>query len=1264
MKSFMKFLGLFLVSIIAIAYIGFLFVLPRCIDLNQYTSLAKQAAKDSANLDINYENPKVLVTPKLELGVKADNLSVKLPDGSNVFSAEKVKAGVFLPDLFTFTINVSCAEIVSPKVNADIMKDGKQFKISRHIENLLNSQKTELSIEEKEVKEPTVLFNIGKTQITDEMLIGFIKIKVPNFKLKNYQANVNDLHTGHHLTLQGDKVVLGYFNGKTAKIKTDATLLSDNNVNIKANINVDTFLPPFEAQEEEEIDDAAKVVIPFVNPVELYRDYDLKVNVDSKLKIRETKDKRIKIKGYTNIDNLKVYLKGINLPESYAHFTFKGLTAGIDSNLYLVENQKIAILANLNYGKNSKLELNLTSDKILFKDCVRLAKSVLDTAKIKNNMNEIVGSGYLLADAKFKTDFKKIISDGSIIVRNGNISNKKHGKLIADINTDILLNENELKIKDTHANINNTKFSIKGSIDKNSMTDISVSLKNMPFKGFFLKILGYEAVKNLDIKAGTLSFDATLKGELAKLNTKLNASANNLNVLDKVSKLSVKNKVLNAKFDVSPETIDGTIQNNGLNVYLPMANSVLSKDNLEIKISKDDINIKPANIKFNRYSTITLKGDIKNYLKSPNIDIFLDGKISTKDLKRVLGREASFYIKSNGVLPVKVRVSGEQTKQDITAQILTDGANFITPININSIVGKQNIIQAKLKLYNDKLKISKTGLYSKSVATEFSNDLDSNILNAREVANIEGSIVSLSSNPYINIMRIKLNNKESGNICIFRNSKFNISGDTWIFGSVAAPIFEGAFSLDNLFIPQLKTKLSNATVNLNGNLLRVGFSGLLLNGSDVQLQTNMQIIQHTRDFVINNLSVSSKNIDLDKLMVIAERLTKFTPPAPKRPKKQVQTTNANIPLYLKGGSVDIQNLKTGNIVVKNLTARKMSIRRNKFYLDDVKAGVFDGIVKANVIVNLINSEIKLKSTGEKINADKMVVQAANMKDTISGTMKYKTELSFVGETPEQTMKSLKGYIDFEIVKGQLGPFGKIENLIMSENIRESAIFSNVVGDVIKNMATINTSHFDKMTSKITFRNGIMNIGSIGTEGDCLSLLIFGKYDLLKNTCEMKVRGRLASLISNMLGPIAMVNPINLIKNTPGLNVASAKAFALFCEEVTQEEFDAIPDFDDKLKDMNATKFQIVVEGDVAKPMKLLKSFKWLALKTDIDNANTFVSWLNTQEQAEANVKTQRAKEKIKAQQFDLETEKLKQAGLYQEPKKPNIFKRMFKKKSK
>ena len=132
----------------------------------------------------------------------------------------------------------------------------------------------------------------------------------------------------------------------------------------------------------------------------------------------------------------------------------------------------------------------------------------------------------------------------------------------------------------------------------------------------------------------------------------------------------------------------------------------------------------------------------------------------------------------------------------------------------------------------------------------------------------------------------------------------------------------------------------------------------------------------------------------------------------------------------------------------------------------------------------------------------------------------------------------------------------------------------------------------------------------------MSMYIFGKLNIIDYSAEMKIRGKLASAFADYLGPLANLNPVNLIKHTPGLNVAMVKAFSLFCEEVSPEEMKAIPSLGEGKSDENATKFQIRLKGDTRKPLKMIKSFKWLALASEIQSAKDFVDTIPTPEPGE------------------------------------------------
>ena len=59
--------------------------------------------------------------------------------------------------------------------------------------------------------------------------------------------------------------------------------------------------------------------------------------------------------------------------------------------------------------------------------------------------------------------------------------------------------------------------------------------------------------------------------------------------------------------------------------------------------------------------------------------------------------------------------------------------------------------------------------------------------------------------------------------------------------------------------------------------------------------------------------------------------------------------------------------------------------------------------------------------------------------------------------------------------------------------------------------------------------------------------------------------------------------------------------------IPEDEMSAIPSFANSYVDNAATKFQLVVRGDAAKPLTLIKSFKWLATETEYQNAVDYVN---------------------------------------------------------
>lgn len=1185
MKKFLIFAISALGLILAGLYLAFLFYLPKAVDLNEYKPLIQEIAKEQANIDVNFENPQIVTTPSLQAGFKTGEISIKLPDGSVLFSADSLQGRISLPSLILLTVKVSCAEVISPRINLDI-ENGEQFKVVRLVEDILNKQKNAPPKEEVQPLpfDPSI-----------------IKIKVPNAKITDYKAVINDLKSGHSLTLTGEKLTAGYNNGKTARIKTYARLLSDDKTNITANVNISSFIPPAKPADPDD-DPAEKIELPFVNPVLIYRDYDLKSNIETKLKIRQNENGLITLKGYFNIDNTTMNLSGLQLPESYIKSKFYGTYADLDTNIYLAKNQNINLKGKIGYGKKPFADISLITERIFFNDMIILSKALLDTLHIKNDLASLKGNGYWAANTQIKTDLKKIQSKGCIIARNGSISNGITKLVFDKINANLIFQDNMLKVVDTHTYINGNVLKAEGQIDSDSTADLKIHSEKLPLPGLFLAFAPSDLKKSFILSSGNLSLDGRLQGELKKSLITASVTLKDFVISDKNNSMIIGNEKLIAGIVSDLATLDGNIINKNLSLTLPLTGSIIRNPKLEIKLDENDINVKPFELLVNSNSKINLLGSISSYSSSPLIDLKADGHLNSVDLRRFAGHDAEPFIDAQGNIPVKIKITGNDKKQSIIAQLKSDAQNYITPVHIQSMQGKQSILQAKIDYKGDRVHIRNTGFYTGT--SLFGDDLALNTQNAKEVFKVSGTIVNLNTaEPFINLIRISVPEEINAKLTAFTNSNLKADGRLLIFGKLASPLMRGSFKIKDLRIPEIFLTMDEADVNLSGKNIVLAVRRLLLNGSDINITARTDINPHPQ-FTLSRLDVRSRFIDLDRLMKVPEALAKYT--APPLPSSNTQT--ADIPVVIRNGSINMRRIKTGEIIATNTTGR-ISMRNNNFFLNNLRTTAFDGIIRGDITANLITTALQIRTRGTGLNVEKALLALANMKDTLSGDLAFRTDITLSGSTMEEQMKSLKGTVTFAMTDGQLGPFGKLENMILAENIRESQFFQTALGGVINNLATVDTSHFSLMNGQILFDNGIAHINPITTIGNVMCLHISGDFNLLENTTDMKVRAKLGSVIANMLGPIAQLNPINLVQATPGLNVVMAQAFSLFCEQLTPEESAAIPDLPTKLDDNMATKFQIVLRGNVAKPMSLIKSFKWLALASEIEQAQNFVSTL-------------------------------------------------------
>ena len=1157
-------------------------IVPPFINLDDYKADIQKLVLDNSKLTLNYDKLKIYTTPLLSIGVIVEGLDIKLPDNSSLISTPKIKAGIALPSLLTLTVKTANCYIDNPNINLEIVND-EQYKIVAIVEELIN----ELNSKPKTPAAPN-------PPIVDE-IIKRIRIKVPSIKIVDYSANIVDLKNSHKLTLKGNKIDLGYSSAKNiAKVNADLKLLSDDKENINALVKFSTSIPKVEATSEQK-DPDEKIAIPFVNPVKIYQTYDLKMNLDSRLAIRDTQKRGFVAYGYANIDNLNLKLSDIRLPDSYLHAKFQGKNIKYDSNIAAKDNEKISLNGDFKFGKRPRMRTSIVTDEIHFSNLLDMFEGLLDSLNIKNNLSAIKATGYLQANTLIKTNFKKLKSNGFIVVKDGSFINPIYNIGIKDIAVNLLFDDNALNIKDTKATINGSKLAINGFIDSKANTDIKADVDSLSLPALYNAFAPKELKNAFLLNSANLTLHTNIKGKLNNLNAALKASLNNLSLVDSQKTMQVLNNEANIDLNANSSIVDIKFEDNGFKFNLPQLATNLKVNNLKVNIDNENINIMPFDIFYNDLSKLHLSGAINDYQKAFDIKLSAEGLIDTQNLRQTLGKEISYYVPSKGKLPVRVSVTGDSKKQNILAQIYADADNYISPIILNKLENKPSILQADVTLKGNKLKIKDSGLF-KLAASGFNSDLTANLDNAEKLVDF----VTTIDNNHINLLRLTLQDDLSGKISIFKNSKFNAKGKVLLNGKFDDLSFGGDVKISDIDMPEILTKASLVDLDFASKNLKLDIKNFDLNGSKINAFLKADL-KPSSVFKISDINTESEYINVDKAMVVLEKLMKYMPPA--SPSSSINSTPADIPL-VADGDFNIKKVTTGNMNIENIKG-DLLIKNNELYIDNLNCNAFQGDIKGKVSVNLISSLIGAKLQGKNIDANQMLTDAANMKDTISGKTKFTTDITLKGATYLEQVQSLIGDVTFNITDGQYGPFAKLENFFLAENIRENPVFKNTIGVILSPITTIDSTHFEDLNGKLTFKDGIANLSSISSQGDILCILIKGNMDLVNNTLDSNVRVRLASAVSDMLGPIAMANPVNLIKNTPGLNIATAKLFSVFTQVVSETDYKEIPDFSSKHTDKNATKFQIILNGDVAKPLKLLKSFKWLALQEDMDKAEEF-----------------------------------------------------------
>ena len=153
----------------------------------------------------------------------------------------------------------------------------------------------------------------------------------------------------------------------------------------------------------------------------------------------------------------------------------------------------------------------------------------------------MTASGYLLANASLKTDFKDITSTGKILIRNGNISDKNIGLIFNNMKANIFLDNNTLQVLDSRVLINNKPLVFSGKIDSNSIANFDIKADKIPLSGLYLAFAPKDIKEEYILSSGNLSLNSKVTGEIKGISALLKTDLENLVLRDRAGNFILSN---------------------------------------------------------------------------------------------------------------------------------------------------------------------------------------------------------------------------------------------------------------------------------------------------------------------------------------------------------------------------------------------------------------------------------------------------------------------------------------------------------------------------------------------------------------------------------------------------------------------------------------------------------------------------------------------------------------------------------------------------
>ena len=1130
-KKYKIFLSVILCTMVVL-YAGFVFALPELINLNNYKKDIQEIICQSAKLNFDVSDIKLVTTPSLKAGVNLKNLKISYPEGKEIATVKNAQVKISLLPLILKTLKISDISVDSPVLNLTLLSDGQLDLVKYITQTLEQTQQTSQTT----TAEMPVKFSSALPVVT---------VKDLSLRLKDEKSsNTFTLNTNNFVF---DKAVLN----KHLRVTTDGKIF----VNDKENVNFDVRLYSFWPAVASNTAPAQTQNLPQIDFIKELVKYDPKAVISADIAAKEHQG-HIDLDGYLNIDKLSIKLNGDKLPDSYFHLLSKGHETDIDANVYVSATEKASLVTNVKTGSKTKLDIKFNTDKISFSSIQNFAIALLNSLNMQNDLASLKVQGYIKSNFNVKTDLKEFESSGKLNVVQGSVTHNLIPVKISDITANIDFSNNALNIINAHTFVNGTKISAMGSIKSNSDTDITVKSDDINIAPLFNAFAPMSMKQSFLLNSGILNIDIILKGKLAKIQPDIDVALSKFALKTKAPMPAITTKINTLKLDVDPK---------------------------QAVINSFDVILNSSKIK--------VSGTIKDYLNDMEIAVNADGSIKASDINSLLPKEARTLIGTNGAIPIKAVISGNLQKIDINAQAYPDANNNFSPVSVKKMLNKNGLVNAEMTYSNDKLNIADASLYMPSKSNLGQNFVQ-NKKGATKIAGITGSIANISSSyPEMKLL-FSIPEPVILSHTLMNDASLSAKGDLNIYGTFNNPSYKGFISIKDINLPALLTKVQGVDLEFNGDTISANIQNLDINKTVLNIIADAST-KFGNVFLIKSMKLSSLDLNVDNLFKAMDKMNALLVSGSSS--SASSGANATVlPVKISNGNADFQKFTMkqmgGNLVATNVTG-SFTLINDLVKIPDLKADVYGGTVSADVSYNVKTTEIKAKVKGLKINANQAITVFTGLKDQIQSNLDFNADVKLKGATYEQQMKSLNGNADFELKDGQLGSLGRFETFLQADNLLSQSFVKTKLGSLINTISPYNTGQFSYLNGKVKLSGGNAILEQVKMSGAHMSLLLKGSVNLLSMDSNIEILGSLSQEVTNALGPVADLSVEKFVALIPNFGTKIASAMNSFNEAANKAVLQTIPAL---TPGQSGTKsFKVKLNGNLNNPASAFDGFKWL-----------------------------------------------------------------------